>query len=149
MPKGEVTQMKRIVVLAVCCVVLSLLSCGKKEVKKETLEGRIASEAIAVIDKLKGAYIKRNRSEIEQTTTPQSARAILQSLAKFDSVELSFNPVWMEIEQDKVTVNVSWKAKWTVSGNTVEDRGMAIFELRGQPMKVDRILRANPFNVPL
>jgi hypothetical protein len=32
-----------------------------------------------------------------------------------------------------------------LSGRKTEERGMAVFEMQGNPLKVTRILRANPF----
>ncbi len=137
-------------IVSLFCITLlafAVLSCGKKEVKKETPEGRLASEAASLIEKLRAAYVKKERARIEDYATLQMARVILQSMGNFDSVELTFTPVWMEIEGEKITVNVSWRGSWQVSGRVNEDRGMAIFELKGQPLKVDKVLRANPFDV--
>ncbi len=136
--------------LSLFCITLlafGLLSCGKKELKKETPEGRLASEAASLIERLREAYVKKERSRIEDYVTPQMARSILHSMGNFDSVDLTFTPVWMEIEGEKITVNVSWRGSWQASGRVTEDRGMAIFELKGQPLKVDKVLRANPFDV--
>lgn len=143
----DLLDLRRTVITIALSVFLLIVGCGSKEVKKETPEGRIASEAIAVSEGLREAYVNRNRAKIEQYTTPQVARSILQSLSSIDSAELSFTPAWIEIEEGKVTLNVSWKGKWTKGGMVDEDRGMAIFELKGQPLRVDKILRANPFEV--
>ncbi|MCX8069246.1 MAG: hypothetical protein N2738_01945 [Thermodesulfovibrionales bacterium] len=129
-------------------VVTLILSCGKKEVKKETLEGRTAKEAVSLVESLRMAYVKKDRQELERLTTAQGLKTVLHHIGSFDSIDLTFTPVWIEIETNKTTVNVSWKAKWIVSDKSFEDRGMAIFELKGQPFKVDKILRANPFTMP-
>lgn len=137
--------MKRLILLLL--VTLLIFSCSKKEVKKESLEGRTAKEAISVVDSLRTAYVKKDRIEIEKLTTAQGLKTVLQNIGNFDSIDLTFTPVWIEIETNKITVNVSWKAKWIVSNKFYEDRGMAIFELKGQPLKVDKVMRANPFSM--
>jgi len=129
-------------------IILLVFSCSKKEVKKESLEGITAREALTVIESLRTAFVKKDRKELERLTTSQGLKSIIQHLSGFDSIDLVFTPVWIEIETDKTSVNVSWKGKWIVSDKFMEDRGMAIIELKGQPLKVDKIKRANPFVLP-
>jgi hypothetical protein len=45
-------------------------------------------------------------------------------------------------------LNITWKSKWTVQGKQLEDRGMAVFVMEGRPLKLSRIMRANPFVAP-
>jgi hypothetical protein len=139
--------MKKIAMLLMFAAVL-IVSCGKKEVKPVSRDSKTATEAFAVINKIKDAYLKNDLAAIQSNTTPDGFRTIKSSIHAFDSAELSFTPVFVEIEADKVTVNVSWKGSWTKGSSTYNERGMAVFVLKGAPLKVDGIIRATPFRYP-
>jgi len=136
--------------LGIFVLILFLLaSCGgKKEVKKETEESKIAKEAFAVVEVVKNAYIKKDTNTIEKNATKDGLAAITSDIRKFDSVDFIFKPVLVEIEPDKVMLNVSWQGKWQKGANTIDERGMAIFILKDKPLRVDKILRTNPFDFP-
>lgn len=136
--------------LGICVVLLLLLtSCGgKKEVKKESEESKIAKEAFAVTEIIKNAYTKKDIGAIEKNATKEGLMIITRDIKKFDSVEFTFKPIWVDIESDKVLLNISWQGKWQKGSNNIDERGMAIFVLKDKPLRVDNILRTNPFNFP-
>ena len=123
-------------------------SCGKKAVKKVSEDSRTATQTFAVVDAIKKAYLNKDVSEIEKNTTRDGFRAITGEMKSFDSAELDFNPVLVEIDEGTVNLNVSWIGTWTKGGKTTQERGMAVFVLKGMPLKVDAVLRANPFKYP-
>lgn len=126
-----------------------LASCGgKKEVKRETEESKTAKEAFAVVELIKDAYMKKDISAIEKHTTKDGFMIITRDIRKFDSVVFTFKPVWVEIESDKVILNIPWQSQWQKGSNNIDERGMAIFILKDKPLRVDKILRTNPFNFP-
>ncbi|MDA8077587.1 MAG: hypothetical protein M0Z79_01490 [Nitrospiraceae bacterium] len=129
-------------------VVLLLFSCGKKEVKQVSLDSKISVEAFDLVEKIRDAFIKKNLVVIQQNSTEAGYRDIMANKKPYDSVELTFTPRWVEIEKEQTTLNVTWKSKWTVSGKTVADRGMAVMVLEGRPLKVSKILRSSPFIYP-
>lgn len=140
--------MKKILGMFVLILFL-LASCGgKKEVKKESEESKVAKDAFAVVELIKNAYIKKDINAIEKNTTKDSLIIITKDLKKFDSAELIFKPVWVEIQPDNVIVNISWQGKWQNNVNVSDEKGMAVFILKDKPLKVDKILRANPFEFP-
>lgn len=139
--------MKRLLVYVIIGFILTT-SCGKGEVKKVSEDSKIATEAFALAEKVREAYAKRDLSSIERNSTREGFRTISSALKSFDSVDLTFTPAWVEIEDNVVYLNISWKGMWQKSGKTFEERGMAIFVLKGRPLKVDNILRANPFKYP-
>lgn len=140
--------MKRPLILLII-VVAFVTSCGgKKEVKRVSEDSKIATEAFALADTLKNAYLSKDRATIERNATSEGYRTVLSTLKNFDSAELDFNPVWVEIEGDTVHLNISWKGKWQKAGKVTEERGMGVFVLKGRPMRLDNILRANPFAHP-
>ncbi|BCB97350.1 lipoprotein [Dissulfurispira thermophila] len=139
--------MKKLLVYAVMVFVF-VASCGKGEVKKVSEDSKIATEAFALAEKIRDAYVKRDISGIESNTTRDGFRTISSTLKTFDSVVLTFTPAWVEIEGNVVHLNISWKGTWQKSGKITEERGMAVFVLKGRPLKVDNILRANPFRYP-
>ncbi len=138
----------KLILLIFCVLLFFINSCGKKEIKTVSEDSRIAIEAIGIIEKIKGAYLKNDISTIEANTTKDGFRSIRSVLKGFDSADLSFQPAWVEIQKDVVYVNISWKGRWKRGGKTTDERGMAIFALKGMPLKVDNILRANPFIYP-
>lgn len=139
--------MKKALILLLIAV-LPLLSCGKKEVKKVTDESKIAQEAIALAEGIKEAYLKRDLAVIENNTTKEGYRELLGAIKRFDKAELTFSSKWVEIEKTSVSMKIAWSGKWVVSGETTEERGTALFIFEGSPLKLSRILRANPFRQP-
>jgi hypothetical protein len=129
-------------------IALFIFSCGKTEVKKISEESIIATEAFSTLERIKEAYTNRDIRSIEKFSTKDGFKKIVGSMKTFDSVELTLNPVLVEIENERVSVNVSWKGTWKKEGKTIEERGMAVFILKDRPLKVDDILRSNPFIYP-
>ncbi len=126
-----------------------LASCGgKKEVKKETEESKTAKEAFAVVELIKDAYMKKDINTIQKHTSNEGLKTITKDIGKFDSVKFTFKPVWVDIGTDKVTLNVSWQGIWEKGTSKIDERGMAVFILKEKPLKVDKILRSNPFELP-
>ena len=141
--------MRLLASLLVVLVCTLTLSCGgKKEVKKQSEDSRIATEAVDVAEKLRDAYLRKDLKSIERNTTREGYRTIVSSVKPFDHAELEFNPVWVEIEGNEVRLNVSWKGKWQKTGKTLDERGMAVFVMRGKPLKLENIIRGNPFVYP-
>ena len=123
-----------------------LVSCGgKKEVKQVTQESKTATEAFGVAETIRNAFVKKDPATIQRNATETGFKDIMASRQVFDSVDIIFTPRWVEIEGDKMFVNISWKSTWTLSGRKTDDRGMAVFVMEGNPLKVTQILRANPF----
>lgn len=139
--------MKRLLVYAIILFVF-VASCGKGEVKKVSEDSKTATEAFSLAEKIREAYAKKDMATIEKNSTREGFRTIISVLKTFDSVDLTFSPVWVEIEDNVVHLNISWKGIWQKEGKTTEERGMAVFVLKGRPLKVDNILRSNPFRYP-
>lgn len=136
--------MKKIMLLLL--VSLLFVSCGgKKEIKQISQESKTASEAFGVAETLKNAFLNKDSATIQRTTTEAGFRDVMAGQQVFDSVDMTFTPRWVEIEGDKILVNISWKSIWGLSGRKANERGMAIFVMEGNPLKVSKILRANPF----
>jgi len=135
--------MKKTVLFLLIAVLL--ISCGKKEVKQTSQESMTSVEAFGLVQTLKNAFIARDLAALQKNSTEDGYKDITANRKPFDSVELNFTPRWVEIEGIKTTLNVSWKSKWTASGKSAEDRGMAVFVLEGRPLKLAKIMMANPF----
>ncbi len=137
--------------IAIFCVlaVAVLPACGgKKEVKQVSVESKTSREAFAIAEGLRAAYSRREFSALQDFSTPDGYKAIINGLRHFDSVDLTFTPKWVEIEKSLVYLNVSWKGTWTVGGETSRERGMAVFLLEGRPLRLIKILRGSPFIYP-
>jgi hypothetical protein len=129
-------------------IYLLLASCGKQEVKKASEESKTAQEAFRLAEVIKDAYIKNDRSTLEKNSTKDGYREIIEARKSFDSAELSFTPRWVEIDGSTVNLNLSWNGTWAVKGKRIEDRGLAVFVFEGKPLKLAKVLRANPFRQP-
>ncbi|MGO9378597.1 MAG: hypothetical protein ACLPN1_13470 [Dissulfurispiraceae bacterium] len=140
--------MKRLLTVGLILLVFFMVACGKKEVKKVSPDSRLTIEAFAVADKLREAYLKNDRDVIERYTTKQGYPSVPTVDTSFDSVELTFNPVLVEIYGDTVHVYVSWTGTWKRGAKTTEDTGLADFVMKEKPLKLDEILRESPFKGP-
>ncbi len=130
-------------------VVLLFAACGgKKEVKTVSPESTAYSEAATLAETIRNAFVLNDRVTLQKNSTEQGYRDITASKKMFDQIELTFTPRWFEIEQTQVLLNVSWKSVWTIAGKKTEDRGMAVLVMDGRPLKVSKVLRANPFIHP-
>jgi len=141
--------MKRLYLAALVFIIFVFaVSCGKAAVKKVSEDSKIATETFAVVDDIKEAYIRKDISGLEKDTTSEGLRAITGVMKTFDSAELNFSPIFVEIDGGNVDLNVSWKGVWKSGEKTTEERGMAVFVFKGMPLKLDAILRGNPFKYP-
>jgi hypothetical protein len=136
--------MKKIaLVLFVCC--LAAACGGKKEVKQVSQDSKTATEAFALAETIKTAFIKSDAATLQKNTTETGLKDVTANRKAYDSVDLSFTPRWVEIEGGRLMVNIAWKSAWTVSGRRNDERGMAVFVMEGTPLRLSKILRANPF----
>jgi hypothetical protein len=125
-----------------------ITACGKKEVKKVSSDSALTNEAFTVADTVRAAYIKNDLTTLEKFSTREGYRSILSAKKSFDSAELTFTPMLVEIYGDTVHLYVSWNGTWKKGDNIIEDRGLADFILKEKPLKLDEVLRANPFSKP-
>jgi hypothetical protein len=139
--------MKKLLALGLILLVF-VIACGKKEVKKTSMDSMLSTEAFAVAENLRQAYLKNDRDLLEQNTTKLGYVSIANSRKNFDSAELTFTPVLVELYGDSVHLYTSWNGVWKRGEETFEDRGLAVFVLKEKPLKLDEILRASPFNKP-
>jgi hypothetical protein len=136
---------------AVFVIVLGLLfaSCGKDEVVKQVpRETQLSKEAFALAETIKNAFIDNDVELLRANSSEKGFDDITARKRAFDSVELSFTPRWVEIENNQIYLNIAWKSRWIISDKISEERGMAVFIMEGSPLKVSGILRANPFVYP-
>lgn len=150
MKKGTAHLVFRITYCVLCCVLLAfMVSCGgKKEVKAVSRESTMAQEAFAVAEAVRDAYSRKDFTAITDRCTKEGYRDIIDSLRHFDSVDLTFTPRWVEIDKARVNLNIAWKGSWVVGKDTIRERGMAVFQLEGTPLKLSKIVRGNPFRYP-
>jgi len=135
---------------ALCGLIILLLlsSCGKQEVKPVSEDSKIAQEAFKLAEVIKNAYVKNDRVTIERNSTKEGYQELIGAMKSFDNAELALTPRKVEIEDSTVYLNLTWNGTWTIGGKRTEDRGMAIFVMEGRPLKLNRVLRSNPFIQP-
>jgi len=129
-------------------LIFLLASCGKKEVKPVSADSKIAQEAFRLAAVIKDAYIRNDRSTIERNSAKDGYKEIIEVRKSFDSAVLTFTPRWVEIEGTTVHLHVAWNGTWIVKGQRTEDRGLAVFVMEGNPLKLVKVLRENPFKQP-
>lgn len=129
-------------------ILFAIASCGKKEVKNVSHESKVSQEAFSLAEVLRTSYMKRDFTAIAEISTQEGYRNILDNIRHFDTVDLTFTPKWVELEKQKLYLNVAWKGVWTVSGETVRERGMAVFLFEGSPLKLSKVVRGSPFIYP-
>ena len=83
--------MKRLLAIGLILLVF-VVACGKKEVKKTSTDSKLTTEAFAVADQIREAYVMNNRAVIERYTTRDGYASITNARKSFDSAELTFNP---------------------------------------------------------
>jgi hypothetical protein len=134
--------------LVVLVALLALVACSKKELKPQSEDSKVAVEAFSAAEGMRKAYVAKDFEALRQYATEAGYSFIERRLGDFDKAELEFTNRWVEIEGDRVTLNVSWRGTWTVGGDERGGRGMAVFQFQGRPLRLERIHRANPFSVP-
>ncbi|NWF75366.1 MAG: hypothetical protein HXY53_02140 [Nitrospirae bacterium] len=139
---------KNISVLFYVSIILVLVSCSEKEVKKVSDDSKIAHEAFKLTDTLKKAYIENDRGTLKENSTEEAFSEIFGSIKPFDNAELIFTPTWVEIQGSTVSVTISWKGTWKWEEKITEERGLAVFVFEGRPLKLIKIKRENPFSYP-
>ena len=135
-------------VLPLLVIGLMLISCGKKEVKPVSQESKVTQEAFALAEAVKNAFVAKDTITLQKNSTERGYKDITANTKTYDRVEISFNPRWVEIENNQLYINISWKSTWITAGSSTEERGMAVFLMEGTPLKISRILRGNPFIYP-
>lgn len=138
--------MKKIMLLLF--VIVMFISCAKKEVKQVSQESKITQEAFVLAETIKNAFVVKDAVVLQKSSTEAGYKDIMANTRRYDSVEFVFTPRWVDIENNRLHVNIFWKSAWVVSGRSKEDRGMAVFLMEGTPLKVSRIIRGNPFIYP-
>jgi len=141
-------ELKNTLIFIYLITILLLVSCGKGEVKQVSQESKIAQEAFGLAETIRNAYIKNDIETLESSSTKDGYRELIGAIKTFDTADLTFTPIWVEIEGSKVSLSVSWKGIWIVRGKTTEERGVAVFLLEGRPLKLAKVLRENPFRQP-
>ncbi|ACI21741.1 MULTISPECIES: lipoprotein [Thermodesulfovibrio] len=138
--------MRKIIIVM---IVLLLFSCGgKKQVKQPSPEYSYTTQAFKVVDEIRQSYQNKDNSGIRKNCSESAYREIIASIRPFDKAEVEFTPVLAEMEKDGYRLYVSWNGKWSYLGNETEERGLAIFLIKGNPPRVEKIVRGNPFRYP-
>jgi len=111
----------------------------------------LTREAFRVLTSLKEAYEQRALKAMAPYCTQEVFEQIKAGLREFDSAALSFSPRWVEVESlnpPLLVVNVAWRGTWQRKGRSLSEEGMAVFQLRGSPLRVSRIFKGSPFVHP-
>lgn len=140
--------MLRKTLLLLLMLALALLVACTKEVKVQNEDSIAALEAFAVAEGLRAAYVKKDFKAMAALSTEDGYSSLRPGFGDFEAVELTFTPRWVDINDDHIALNVSWKGTWDIRERKYPARGMAVMELVGNPLRLNRILRSNPFRSP-
>ncbi len=124
------------------------MSSCSKEVKPVPPEATITDRALEITERLKEAYTEKDKKRIKDLTTQDGYRDIISLIKEFDSAELYFTPKWFEIKEGTVQIHMAWSGKWEQNKKVIIERGLAIFILQGEPLRVSQISRDSPFSYP-
>lgn len=138
--------MKKFLIFVV--VMFFLVSCSKKQIKPPSEEYSYTREAFRVVEELIQAYQNKDNAGIRKHCSESVYREIIASIRPFDRAELDITPVLGEMETDALRLYVSWNGKWVYSDRETEERGLAVFLMKGNPPRVEKILRGSPFRYP-
>lgn len=128
---------------------LLITGCGiRKEVKIPSQEYTYTTQAFQVVNELRQAYQNRDNLSMRKNCSESGYREIVASMKPFDKAELEFTPVFAEMEDGVLKLYVSWNGKWSYIDKETEERGLAIFLIRGNPPKIEKIIRGSPFRYP-
>ncbi|MBF0472188.1 MAG: hypothetical protein HQK91_05105 [Nitrospirae bacterium] len=137
---------KNIIILFLIAV---LLSCSSpKEVKVDTSGISTTATAMKKIEMIKEAYIKKNMDQIKDLINVDTYRLLKLQLKNFDEATLTFNPIWVEISKETIQLTCAWEGNWKLDKKVTKERGVAIFVLQADNMKLSQILRSSPFIFP-
>jgi hypothetical protein len=135
---------------ALLLVLFVLESCGgKKETKKVSPEVMTAREALNVANQLKDAYTGKDKAALKQLCTKKGYLALIGSMNSVDHADITFTLRWTDIEKGKVILYINWEGTWFWGNNKVNEKGLVAFVFTGKPLRLDEILRSNPFDQPL
>ena len=136
-------------IIVIMLFMLLLPSCGgKKKIKPPSPEANIAKEAFKLAERIKDAYLRKDKTALKSLCTQNGYLTLIGSIKDFDSADIKFTPKWVDIESDRVILYEKWDGTWLLSGKEFREKGLAAFVLKGSPLKLDDILRANPFRQP-
>ncbi len=124
------------------------LGCNSKDRVKPSADSLIASEAIDKINAIKTAYEEKDRNTLPKNLSVRPWEDIVQQLS-FESAELSFVPRMVRITASSVMVHMNWHGEWVIDGKGIKNRGISVFVLEGEPLKLMRVEGDNPFQIPL
>ncbi len=130
-------------------ILFTLPSCAKKKLTPTPFEARIGNTSVSVMQEFKDAYEDRDISEMRRLSTSDGFRQISVLMKDFDIAELDLNPKWLDIKDKEILLYMSWKGKWIKNNDTTNERGLALFILKRDSMRLDQVMRSSPFIYPL
>lgn len=128
--------------------IIFLFACGKDKLQPPSEESKTALESFALAEKMRASYLKKDFDGFKDYCTEKGYEELKRGFGEFEKAELEFTPRFVEIDNEKTILNISWQGKWTLKDRAIEEKGMAVFELMGQPLKLNSILRGSPFKLP-
>lgn len=147
--KNKAATFKAISVIILTVLMGVLFSCGgKKEVKRPLAEVTTYNETLKVLERIKSAYIKKDREELKRFCTKDGYLTIIGGMKEFDSAELTFTPQWMDLETERVVLYINWEGTWLKDGRQFKEKGLGAFVFTGIPLRLDDVYRENPFRQP-
>jgi len=97
---------------------------------------------------MRKAYQNKDNYGIRKYCSESAYREIITSIKPFDKAELEFEPVLGEMESDGYKLYISWNGKWNYLNKETRRKRTRYILMKGNPPKIERIIRGNPFKYP-
>jgi len=142
--------MRKIYCIVTLLLLLSLVACSSDEKRGPSEDVVMTGDALELIDKARVAYINHDINGMQKYYTQDGYAAMVRDVKKFESVELTFTPRWVDIDtQGELQVQIAWEGTWNLGEEIIEKReGIVTFIISKKPYLISGQKMTSPFAQP-
>ncbi len=138
--------MRKTCLLVVLLAVLSL-GCSKDAVKPSE-DSLITTNALAVIEAIKEAYVNKSEANIHTHMGSSLASSVIKNLY-FEQAVLRLTPRLVKLTDTSVNVNLNWQGTWQFANDKeVKISGVGNLIFHRETMELTSVDGDNPFMTP-
>ncbi|MBI5665679.1 MAG: hypothetical protein HZC49_11435 [Nitrospirae bacterium] len=128
-------------------IILVCLGCADTSLKPSA-DSQSATDAFNIINRIKTAYIEKDRTVLQNHMDAVLAENTIKGLL-FEKAELAITPRMVTIAGMSLKVNIIWNGSWWLTKDKkLENRGVADLVFHKETMQLTYIDGDNPFSVP-